>query len=173
MNVFGCVIACVGIAGGALSAVDDLKPWERAALVAVKAINSGNADLFLACTHPEEQYRLKAAFMRQLVSQAADQATLEGRLRPYGVRTLEELARMPEAAFVAISIPNQYAANDAVMREAMSRTTVAITKTVKIAEDHYEVHLALHVPLAGEPLDKTLVAHVVRDGSAWKYNGFR
>ncbi|MDZ4289334.1 MAG: hypothetical protein U0984_15315 [Prosthecobacter sp.] len=161
--------------GAALGQEPDFKPWERAALSAVKAINSGNADLFLAWTHPEEQYRLKAMFMRRLLTQTQTQGegTLEAQLRPYGVRNLEELARMPEAAFIAISIPSQYAANDAVMREAMSQTTVKITKTVKVEEDHYEVHLALHVPLAEKPLDKVLVANVVREGDAWKYNGFR
>ncbi|HYF37651.1 MAG TPA: hypothetical protein VD994_20285 [Prosthecobacter sp.] len=151
-----------------------LKPWEEAALNAVKAINAGNADLFVAWAHPAELYRLKEKLMRRVLTPVPDAPSIAEQLKPYGVRTLEELARMPDAAFAAIAIPQQYLANDEVTREAMARATFQIVRTVLVEEDVYEVHIALHVPFEVQPLDQTLVALSVKDEAGkWKYSGLR
>jgi hypothetical protein len=151
----------------------EMKPWEEAALNALKAINSGNADQFLAWSHPQEQFRLKVAFMERLMAQQTKTPgpQIEQQLRPYGVKSLEELARMPETSFIAVSIPHQYAQTDALMREAMTRATFRIRTSEKVEEDGYKLYIDLHVPLPGQPLDTELVAVVTKYRGAWKYNG--
>jgi hypothetical protein len=151
-----------------------LKPWEAAALNGVKAINAGNADQFVAWAHPAELSRLRDKYLRQILTPTPGAPSLEEQLKPYGVKTVEELARMPDATFAAVAIPQQYAANDAPTREAMGRATFKIVRTVPVEEGVYEVHIALHVPFPVLPLDQTLVALAVKDEAGkWKYAGLR
>jgi hypothetical protein len=160
----------VFVAQGVVLAQEKQKPWEEAALNAVKAINSGNADLFLAWSHPQEQERLKSKFMEKVLTPTPG-VTPEAQLRTYGLRSVEQLSRMPAAAFAAVAIAQDYAANDAVTRQAMARATFRILASEKIAEDHFRVRMALHVPLEEQPLDRELVANVVRTEEGWRYNG--
>ena len=158
---------------GAAFGQERLKPWEIAAMTAVKAINSGNADLYLASAHPAELYRLKEKFVTQVLVPRPG-VDLGEQLKPYGVTSVEQLLRMPDAAFAAVAIPQQYAANDAATKEAMGKATFEVKRSVVVEDGVYEVHIALHVPFPGQPLDQTLVALVVRDEAGrWKYGGLR
>ena len=91
---------------GAAFGQERLKPWEIAAMTAVKAINSGNADLYLASAHPAELYRLKEKFVTQVLVPRPG-VDLGEQLKPYGVTSVEQLLRMPDAAFAAVAIPQQ------------------------------------------------------------------
>jgi hypothetical protein len=55
----------------------------------------------------------------------------------------------------------------------MAKATFVLTKSEKIEDDHYRVHIAMHVPFEVQPVDREFVANVVNDGEGWKYNGFQ
>jgi hypothetical protein len=166
------ILAFLPLAMTSAAQENKASPWEEAALNALRAINSGNADLFLAWTHEEEQERLKMQFMEKVLTPVPG-VTPESHLKRYGLLSVDQLSRMPAAAFVTMAIPADYAANDAVTRDAMRRSTFRVVGTEKVEDDHYRVRIALHVPLEDQPLDRELVANVVRVPEGWRYNGLK